>query len=392
MLTYDAVLRTQDRLLNPENYPITETTAAEYFFHPELLLEDIQMPEFKIPEPIIQLTKAMRSVVEKLIGLVGKAFNAFGIFLKEMLAESREVAGNASKTIDKFINIKGMKIRGYPFSGLNNQVSTSYKRINLDEFLKKLGIPKIETWEDVQKYREQNQTNMNDQFATMTDSKLFARIIDYMIGMKIAEAPVDQMYNEMMFKLWGSKDPIILEAEKDFTVGGELKKLVSPPLAKSILLSYKHLQKKLYNTRRLIPNLTKPGTLAHASSKVLSTVEKNVAKSDRYAKSFGLSNEDSEKMKNDLKWEAAFMRYYVSTLRLIASNMNRLNKALITTVKAQNQQSKFIIRKAMTYETNEHKVAKDTKKSEQKFNADKMNAYTSEHRNPEKGVANRNDQ
>ena len=377
MLTYDAVLRTQDRILNPNEYPIEESVYFDSILH-----EDIVLPPLIIPEPIKKLAAAMKNLLDKLVALVGKAFSSFGNFLRAMVSESRGVIGDAAKVTDKVVVITGMRIQGYRFSGLNNQVAASYKRLSLDDFLKQLNCPKIDTWQDVQKYREKVSNSNKTDFTVMPDNEQFAKLVKVTIGMNLeVNGSVDNMYNDMMLQLWGSKDPMILEAEKDFTFGGELKKLASPPLARSILMNYKKLQKKLDGTRKLLPFLTKPGTAVDTATKVQGKIERNLSKSDKYSQNFGLSREDTEKMKADLRWEASFMRYYVQTLKALSSNMNRLNKGLITTVKAQNQQAKFIIRKALTYKTVGSKVAKDTKRSEKAFKEDEMNAYTSTHRN-----------
>ena len=377
MLTYDAVLRTQDRILNPNEYPIEESVYFDSILH-----EDIVLPPLVIPEPIKKLAAAMKNLLDKLVALVGKAFSSFGNFLRAMVSESRGVIGDVAKVTDKVVVITGMRVQGYRFSGLNNQVAASYKRLSLDDFLKQLNCPKIDTWQDVQKYREKVSNSNKTDFTVMPENEQFAKLVKVTIGMNLeANGSVDNMYNDMMLQLWGSKDPMILEAEKDFTFGGELKKLASPPLARSILMNYKKLQKKLDGSRKLLPFLTKPGTAVDTATKVQGKIERNLSKSDKYSQSFGLSREDTEKMKADLRWEASFMRYYVQTLKALSSNMNRLNKGLITTVKAQNQQAKFIIRKALTYKTIGSKVAKDTKRSEKAFKGDEMNAYTSAHRN-----------
>lgn len=377
MLTYDAVLRTQDRILNPNDYPIEESVYFNNILH-----EDIVLPPLVIPEPIKKLAAAMKNLLDKLVALVGKAFSSFGNFLRAMVSESRGVIGDVAKVTDKVVVITGMKVQGYRFSGLNNQVTASYKRLSLDDFLKQLNCPKIDTWQDVQKYREQVSNSNKIDFTVLPENEQFAKLVKVTIGMNLeVNGSVDNMYNDMMLQLWGSRDPMVLEAEKDFTFGGELKKLASPPLARSILMNYKKLQKKLDGTRKLLPFLTKPGTAVDTATKVQGKIERNLSKSDKYSQSFGLSREDTEKMKADLRWEASFMRYYVQTLKALSSNMNRLNKGLITTVKAQNQQSKFIIRKALTYKTVGSRVAKDTKRSEKAFKEDEMNAYTSTHRN-----------
>lgn len=377
MLTYDAVLRTQDRILNPNEYPIEESVYFDSILH-----EDIVLPPLVIPEPIKKLAAAIKNLLDKLVALVGKAFSSFGNFLRAMVSESRGVIGDAAKVTDKVVVITGMRVQGYRFSGLNNQVAASYKRLSLDDFLKQLNCPKIDTWQDVQKYREKVSNSNKIDFTVMPENEQFAKLVKVTIGMNLeVNGSVDTMYNDMMLQLWGSKDPMILEAEKDFTFGGELKKLASPPLARSILMNYKKLQKKLDGTRKLLPFLTKPGTVVDTATKVQGKIERNLSKSDKYSQNFGLSREETEKMKADLRWEASFMRYYVQTLKALSSNMNRLNKGLITTVKAQNQQAKFIIRKALTYKTVGSKIAKDTKRSEKAFKEDEMNAYTSTHRN-----------
>lgn len=377
MLTYDAVLRTQDRILNPNEYPIEESVYFDSILH-----EDIVLPPLVIPEPIKKLAAAIKNLLDELVALVGKAFSSFGNFLRAMVSESRGVIGDAAKVTDKIVVITGMRVQGYRFSGLNNQVAASYKRLSLDDFLKQLNCPKIDTWQDVQKYREKVSNSNKIDFTVMPENEQFAKLVKVTIGMNLeVNGSVDTMYNDMMLQLWGSKDPMILEAEKDFTFGGELKKLASPPLARSILMNYKKLQKKLDGTRKLLPFLTKPGTAVDTATKVQGKIERNLSKSDKYSQNFGLSREETEKMKADLRWEASFMRYYVQTLKALSSNMNRLNKGLITTVKAQNQQAKFIIRKALTYKTVGSKIAKDTKRSEKAFKEDEMNAYTSTHRN-----------
>ena len=387
MLTYDAVLRTQDRILNPNDYPIEESAYFNSILH-----EDIVLPPLVIPEPIKKLAAAMKNLLDKLVALVGKAFSSFGNFLRAMVSESRGVIGDAAKVTDKVVVITGMKVQGYRFSGLNNQVTASYKRLSLDDFLKQLNCPKIDTWQDVQKYREQVSNSNKIDFTVLPENEQFAKLVKVTIGMNLeVNRSVDNMYNDMMLQLWGSRDPMVLEAEKDFTFGGELKKLASPPLARSILMNYKKLQKKLDGTRKLLPFLTKPGTAVDTATKVQGKIERNLSKSDKYSQSFGLSREDTEKMKADLRWEASFMRYYVQTLKALSSNMNRLNKGLITTVKAQNQQAKFIIRKALTYKTVGSRVAKDAKRSEKAFKEDEMNAYTSTHRNENEENDNNNE-
>lgn len=387
MLTYDAVLRTQDRILNPNDYPIEESAYFNSILH-----EDIVLPPLVIPEPIKKLAAAMKNLLDKLVALVGKAFSSFGNFLRAMVSESRGVIGDAAKVTDKVVVITGMKVQGYRFSGLNNQVTASYKRLSLDDFLKQLNCPKIDTWQDVQKYREQVSNSNKIDFTVLPENEQFAKLVKVTIGMNLeVNGSVDNMYNDMMLQLWGSRDPMVLEAEKDFTFGGELKKLASPPLARSILMNYKKLQKKLDGTRKLLPFLTKPGTAVDTATKVQGKIERNLSKSDKYSQSFGLSREDTEKMKADLRWEASFMRYYVQTLKALSSNMNRLNKGLITTVKAQNQQAKFIIRKALTYKTVGSRVAKDAKRSEKAFKEDEMNAYTSTHRNENEENDNNNE-
>ena len=374
MLTYDAVLALQDRLLNGSS---------------DILQEDTKAVVEKKESTFTKVLNAARNLVEKLIAGAVKAVQAFGNFLRGLIGESREVLGNIAKKIDKKKDVSGMQIKGYPFSGLNNAVQVKYKKFNVDDLFRFLDMPVINSWEDLQRYREK-QDSSNTSYPNLPAEEKFAKIVEFMTGIKIkAEGNPGQMQDALMRQLWGSENAIVLTGGKDFTVGGEMEKLVNPPIARSIMLSYKQIHKKLMTTKKLLPFMTKGSTVAGKAEKVQRTVERAQLHSDEYVKKHNMSQSEAESMENDLRWEAAFIKYYVSMIRDIATYMNQINRGLITTVKAQNNQCRFILKMAMSYKTPEQRAQKAMDKEQAEEDADPMNKYAESHKQADKTDENK---
>ena len=360
MLSYDAVLCTQERLYSGE----VLTEAANDVVKPKLT-----------PGTIIQ--KAQQ-IVETLIQLMGKAVQQFGTFLRSLIDEGRKEVGAVAKKLDKAKDITGMQIMGYTFGGLNKQVVAKYKSANLDKFLEAMRIPKIETMDDLHLFMK----NPSEVLTFVKESEMAttrSKLIEYMTGIKIDGNDPKAIKDELMLKLWGSKDPIVLTANKEFTLGGAFQDLVSPPLAKSVLMSYKSISKKLYSVKKLLPFMAKRGTAVGKAGQVERRTEQGLAHSDEYVKKYKLTKEQAENMDKDLQKEIEFVRYYIVFLKSLSRDMNEINRCLITTVAAQHRQAKFIIRKAITFKTVDKVSEKQIKKNRKADEADRMNARAREY-------------
>lgn len=364
MLTYDAVLSVQERVYGGSS-AITEAA-------------DEVVAKTKLT-PAIIIQKAQR-IVESLIQLMAKAVQSFGTFLRELIQEGRKEISSVAKKLDKAKDITGMQIRGYTFGGLNNQVVAKYKSADLDKFFAAMKIPKIESMDDLHNLRTKMAPNkFSELLNSMDPAEKHSRLIEYMTGIKISGNDVQQMNQELMLRLWGSKDPIVLTANKEFTLGGAFETLVSPPLARSVLMSYRSLSKKLYSVKKLLPFMTKKRTAVGRAESVARNTENALAHSKTYADRYKLTKDQKENMDSDLSIEVTFIRYYIVYLKNLSRDMNEINKALITTVTAQHRQAKFIIRKAITYKTLDKVVDKQINKAKKADEADPMNARAREY-------------
>lgn len=360
MLSYDAVLCTQERLYSGELLTEAANDVVKQKLTPATIIE-----------------KAQR-IVESLLQLMGKAVQQFGTFLRTLIDEGRKEVGAVAKKLDKAKDITGMQVMGYTFGGLNNQVAAKYKSANLDKFLEAMRIPKIETMDDLHRFMK----NPSDVLTFVKESEMAAtrsKLIEYMTGIKIGGNDPKAMTDELMLRLWGSKDPIVLTANKEFTLGGAFQDLVSPPLAKSVLMSYKSISKKLYSVKKLLPFMAKGGTAVGKAAKVERRTEQGLAHSDEYVKKYKLTKEQAENMDKDLQKEIEFVRYYIVFLKSLSRDINEINRCLITTVAAQHRQSKFIIRKAITFKTVDKVSEKQIKKNRKVDEADRMNARAREY-------------
>ena len=364
MLTYDAVLCIQERLY--DNSSALTEAAGEVVTKAKLT-------------PATILEKA-RKIVESLIQILAKAVQSFGTFLRNLIDEGKKEVGEVAKKIDKAKDITGMQIRGYPFSGLTKQVAAKYKGASLDKFFEAMKIPRIETMDDLHALTTNGSLSDSSKLMqSMNPAETRSRLIEYMTGIRIDGTDPNKMNDELMLRLWGSRDPIVLTANKEFTLGESLQTLVSPPLAKSVLLSYRAISKKLYSVKKLLPFITKRRTAVGKAERVERNTERALAHSDEYAKKYKLTQDQATNMDTDLQNEVNFMRTYIVYLKNLSRDMNRLNKALLTTVSAQHRQARFIVRKAITYKTVEQATDKHIKKAKKADEADPMNARAREY-------------
>lgn len=371
MLTYDAVLCIQERLY--DNGSVLAEASGEVVTKAKLT-------------PATILEKA-RQIVESLIQILVKAVQSFGTFLRNLIDDGQKHLGEAIKNkVDKNFPIDGLKIRGYTFGGLNHQMVARYKSANVDRFLEEMRIPRIESMNDLEDlafYKTDGMHASMNRAAAIAKDKDSAKfiqddwrtvtvrdLIKYMTGINVIESDPDKCKEELMIRLWGSKDPIFLEGGKDFTLGDCFKVLAAPPLAKSVLKNYQMISKRLYSVKKLLPFITKRKTMVGKAQKVERQAELTYMHNATIHKKTGASKEEAKSMDYGDAMMYNNIRVYVVFMKNLARDMNVLNKALLNTVAAQHRQAVHIIQKVVLIATKDVVLNKDidfTPKEKRKF-------------------------
>lgn len=339
MLTYDAVLRTQERLSeNASTINEAETAVKSKSAGDMIKTGFVKVVQF-IRTAMIQLGQALLTMID----------------------QGKKIVAQLAKLGTKNIRLDGMTIMGYPFSGLNNRFVAKYKNAKLDIVLKQLGIPVFNTLDDVRSWIDSNKKGETFDFMKEEEPERFKRVCNLMTGITPNGNNIKEIQNDLMLTLWGSAKGIILTGEKDFTMSDTIERLVNPPIARSLIFMYSELHKKLDGYRANI--LDKKNNKVRQANKLAREAETRYAHSDEMARRVGLNKEEQERMEHDLGSEYIVITNYAKVLSNLAKAIHTVNQCIIGAVKAQNHQCRFIIRKAIRYKTPEEKAKKDAEKA-----------------------------